>query len=86
MILTTIVLLAIYGYKLHIFFNTTYTIDGDIILIKCGYVWYKPINIMEMKKISKSSNIISSPAASFDRMEIRYGKFDELIISPKTQN
>lgn len=36
-----------------------------------------------MKKISKSSSIISSPAASFDRIEITYGKFDELIISPK---
>ncbi len=36
-----------------------------------------------MKKVSKSSNIISSPAASFDRIEIRYGKFNELIISPK---
>ena len=42
-----------------------------------------PGNIGEMKKVSKSSNIISSPAASFDRIEIRYGKFEELIISPK---
>ena len=33
--------------------------------------------------LSKSSSIISSPAASFDRIEITYGKFDELIISPK---
>ena len=31
----------------------------------------------------KSSNIISSPAASFDRIEITYGEFDKLIISPK---
>jgi len=33
---------------------------------------------MNMKKISKSSSIISSPAASFDRIEITYDKFDEL--------
>ena len=51
--------------------------------IKCGFFKYNPVNIGEMKKVSKSSNIISSPAASFDRIEIRYGKFDELIISPK---
>jgi hypothetical protein len=38
---------------------------------------------MNMKKISKSSSIVSSPAASFDRIEITYDKFDELIISPK---
>jgi hypothetical protein len=36
-----------------------------------------------VQKVSKSLNIISSPAASFDRIEIRYGKFNELIISPK---
>tara|TARA_B110000027_G_scaffold61541_1_gene66118 strand:- start:699 stop:977 length:279 start_codon:yes stop_codon:yes gene_type:complete len=51
--------------------------------IKCGFFNYNPVNIGEMKKVSKSSNIISSPAASFDRIEITYGKFDELIISPK---
>tara|TARA_B110000003_G_scaffold198739_1_gene197395 strand:- start:1397 stop:1579 length:183 start_codon:yes stop_codon:yes gene_type:complete len=38
---------------------------------------------MEMKKVYKSSNIISSPAAKFDRIKITYGKFDELIISPR---
>ena len=27
--------------------------------------------------------MISSPAASFDRIEITYGKFEEIIISPK---
>ena len=40
---------------------------------------------MEMKKVSKSSNFISSPAASFDRIEITYAKFEEIIISPKNK-
>ena len=26
---------------------------------------------------------MSSPAPSFDRIELKYGKFDEIIISPK---
>ena len=65
------------------FFNTTYKIEKGKLYIKCGFFNYNPVNIGEMKKISKSSNIISSPAASFDRIEIRYGKFEELIISPK---
>jgi len=33
--------------------------------------------------VSKTKNIISSPAPSFDRIEIKYGSFDEIIISPK---
>ena len=83
---TTILFLAmvvLYGFILHMFFNTTYKIENEKLYIKCGFFKYHPVNIGEMKKVSKSSNIISSPAASFDRIEIRFGKFDELIISPK---
>jgi hypothetical protein len=83
---TTILFLAmvvLYGFILHMFFNTTYKIEKGKLYIKSGFFNYNPVNIGEIKKISKSSNIISSPAASFDRIEITYGKFDELIISPK---
>ena len=83
MIMITLGLFVVYGLILHMFFYTTYTIDQKMLHIRCGFFRYKPINIMNMKKISKSSSIISSPAASFDRIEIYYGKFDELIISPK---
>ena len=83
---TTILFLAmvvLYGFILHMFFNTTYKIEKGKLYIKSGFFNYNPVNIGEMKKISKSSNIISSPAASFDRIEITYDKFEELIISPK---
>ena len=83
MIMITLGLFVVYGLILHMFFNTTYTIDQKMLHIRCGFFRYKPINIMNMKKISKSSSIVSSPAASFDRIEITYDKFDELIISPK---
>ena len=83
MIMITLGLFVVYGLILHMFFYTTYTIDQKMLHIRCGFFRYKPINIMNMKKISKSSSIVSSPAASFDRIEITYDKFDELIISPK---
>ena len=83
MIVITLGLFVVYGLILHMFFNTTYTIDQKMLHIRCGFFRYKPINIMNMKKISKSSSIVSSPSASFDRIEITYDKFDELIISPK---
>lgn len=82
-ILAFTAMVVLFGFILHMFFNTTYRIDKEKLYIKCGFFSYKPINIREMKKISKSSNIISSPAASFDRIEITYGKFEELIISPR---
>jgi len=82
-ILIFLAMVVLYGLILHMFFNTTYKIEKEKLHIKCGFFKYKPVTIKEMKKVSKSSNIISSPAASFDRIEITYGKFEELIISPK---
>jgi hypothetical protein len=82
-ILIFLEMVVLYGLILHLFFNTTYKIEKEKLHIKCGFFKYKPVTIKEMKKVSKSSNIISSPAASFDRIEITYGKFEELIISPK---
>jgi uncharacterized membrane protein YdbT with pleckstrin-like domain len=75
MFLMTLALIIFYGLILHMFFNTTYKIEKEKLHIKCGFFKYKPVTIKEMKKVSKSSNIISSPAASFDRIEITYGKF-----------
>lgn len=86
MIVFIVALVLLYGFILHMFFNTTYRIVKEKLYIKCGVFRYKPVDISTMKKISKSSNIISSPAASFDRIEITYGAFDELIISPKNKN
>ena len=85
MCLMTLVLIILFGLILHVFFNTNYKIQNEKLFIKCGFFKYRPINIEDIKKVSKSSNIISSPAASFDRIEIKYGKFDEIIISPKNK-
>ena len=73
----------IFAFILHLFFGTHYTIENNKLKIKCGVFSYKPIEIDEIKEVSKTKNIISSPAPSFDRIEIKYGKFDEIIISPK---
>jgi len=83
MFLMTLALIILFGLIVHMFFNTTYKIEKEKLHIKCGFFKYRPVNIKEMKKVSTSSNVISSPAASFDRIEITYGKFEELIISPK---
>ena len=78
-------LILIFGLITHMFLNTVYIIEEKKLKIKCGFFSYKPVEIDEIKEITKSSNIISSPAASFDRIEIKYGKFEELIISPKNK-
>lgn len=70
---------------LHMLLNTKYIIHNKLLKIKCGLFNYKSIDIMKIKSVEKSNSYMSSPASSFDRIEIRYGKFDDVIISPNEQ-
>ncbi len=86
-ILLPLVLLALpLTFILHIFFKTTYTIDNNILNIKCSFIINKDIKITTIKEISKTNSIVSSPAPSLDRIIIKYGKYDEVIISPKNKS
>ncbi|BDU25353.1 hypothetical protein FLGSB24_20970 [Flavobacterium sp. GSB-24] len=63
-----------------------YSIEGDKLKIKCGYFFNFLIEVKKIKTISETFNIISSPALSFNRLEILYNKYDTLLISPKDKN
>jgi hypothetical protein len=73
----------LYAFIVHLFLNTVYIIDGRYLKIKCGVFKYKPIDIEGIKSVTKTSSIISSPAPSFDRIEIKYSTYEEIIISPQ---
>ena len=77
------ILIPIYAFILYLFLSTDYTIDKGKLKIKSGFVYNKYLNIEKIKSITKTNNPISAPAASFDRIEIHYGKFNSVIISPK---
>ncbi|SMG35131.1 PH domain-containing protein [Marivirga sericea] len=81
--LVLVVLLFLYGFILHMFFQTGYSVENGQLKIKMGFFSFRSININEIKKISKTSSILSAPAPSFDRIEIRHGDFGSIIISPK---
>ena len=70
----------VFAFVLHLFLKTQYTIDNKQLKIKCGVFSFKPINIEDIKEVSNTKSIISSPAPSFDRIEIKYGKLNEVII------
>jgi len=83
MLMTIGLLTLLFAFILHMFFKTRYIIDANKLKIKCGLIPYKPIDIATIKEVARTKSIISSPAPSFDRIVIKYGKFDEIIISPK---
>jgi cellobiose-specific phosphotransferase system component IIB len=77
------ILLPVILFVAHMFVTTNYTINNDELTIKCGFLFNKTIDIKTIKKITETNNPLSSPATSLDRIEINYGKFDSIIISPK---
>jgi len=80
------ILLLVYGFCLHLNLSTEYTIaDNGTLRIKCGFFYNRQFEINKIKSVAKSNNLISSPAPSLDRIELRYGKFDTIVISPKNK-
>lgn len=77
------VLLVTMLFIVHLITNTYYQIEHGALRIKSGFIINKHIAINSIRKIQKSNSIFSSPAASLDRLEIFYNKYDSVLISPK---
>lgn len=80
-----IIILAILAFIAYLFFNTYYIIDGSLLLIKCGFLVNKKIDINTIILISETNCFISSPAVSLDRLNINYHKDHNILISPKNK-
>lgn len=81
------IFLLVCGLCLYFNFSTEYTITEDGVLkIKCGFLYNKHFDINKIKSVAKTGNLISSPAPSLDRIELTYGKFDSIVISPNDKN
>ena len=85
-ILGMIINLLVLVFIFHLFWNTYYIIDGKDLIIKSGFLVHKKLAINLISKISETSSIMSAPAASFDRLEINYGNYSSIIISPKNKS
>ncbi|MEM9325716.1 MAG: PH domain-containing protein [Bacteroidota bacterium] len=70
---------------LYLFYGITYQIIGDRLWIKCGWIYNWDIHIMKIQSIKPTRNPWSSPAPSLDRIEIRYGRYDSVLISPENK-
>lgn len=77
------ILIPVIFFLVHMFTTTKYIISENNLRVKCGFLFDKTIDINTIKTISATNNPVSSPAASLDRLEIKYGKSYSVIISPK---
>lgn len=67
----------------YLFLSIKYAIEKENLNVKCGFFINQNIDIKTISKISETYNPLSSPAASIDRLEIKYNKSDSVLISPK---
>lgn len=68
-------------------FNTRYLIDADTLTITCLFLKWK-IKLSDIQSISSTTNSVSSPALSFDRLKIDYikdGQTKFVLISPRNK-
>ena len=70
-------------FILYTFLSINYKIENDNLNVKCTILMNINIDIKSIRKIIETYNPLSSPAASIDRLEIFYNKFDSILISPK---
>lgn len=67
----------------HMFLTTYYTITGDELRIRCGFLMNIQISIATITRIKETSDPTSAPATSLDRLRIEYGNQKSILISPK---
>jgi hypothetical protein len=71
-------------FILPIMFNTKYTIDtNDVLQVKCGLLVNLLVPVASIKRIVPTKTIFSAPALSLDRLELFYGQYDSVVISPE---
>ncbi len=70
----------------YIFTSIKYIIKDTTLIVKAGFSMNEKIDISSIRKIEATNNIISSPAASFDRLEIFYKTYESIIVSPKNKD
>jgi hypothetical protein len=70
------------GLPLWLLVATYYRFEGDELTVRCGpFRWRIPIS--EIAEVAPTSNPISSPALSLDRLKIVFGKGRTLLVSPR---
>lgn len=67
-------------FSLHVMYATEYVFDGDLLRVRASvFRWSVPL--AEIDSVEPTTNPLSSPACSLDRLLIRYGP-KRIMISP----
>lgn len=85
-LLIDVVLMGIAQFMIYdMLLHTDYTIRGERLHIRCGFLFQMNLPISKISEITHKSTILSSPALSAKRIGLRYGKTNWVFVSPKNQ-
>jgi len=73
-------------FVIHIFSTTYYLVDERFLIVKSGFIINKKIDINRVKSIRETNSPISAPALSFDRLEVNWGEYTGVVISPREKH
>jgi hypothetical protein len=69
------------GIPIWLLLSTSYRVEAKTLLIRSGpFSW--TIALDEVQSIKPSRSVLSSPALSLNRLEIRYGRGRRILVSP----
>lgn len=71
------------AFIIHLLLTTYYQVQGSQLKIKSGFIVNKTLDINTIRKVVATRSIISAPAASLDRLELLYNRYDSVLVSPK---
>lgn len=84
LIVTAAAVLAV-GLPVWLMLTTNYTIRPDVLEVRSGpFQWFIPRS--EIHSIQPSRSLLSAPALSLNRLEIKYGQSKSILVSPKEQD
>jgi len=81
-VIAAVILIIGAGFPAWILASTKYlVVDGDLKIISGPFSWNIPIQ--SITSIQETQTAITSPALSFDRLEITYGEGKAILVSPE---
>jgi hypothetical protein len=82
-----IVIALLLAFVFYMCINTLYVVTGDDKLkIKSGFLFNQEIYIKSIKKVRPTKDHRTSPALSFDRLEILYNRYGRVVVSPNDKS
>ena len=74
--------ILVFGLPIWLLLSTYYVVEAGTLKVRSGpFSWSIPLS--EIKSVKPSHSVLSSPALSLHRLEIRYGRGQTILVSPK---